>query len=125
MSSPLQIHLGCGKRNLPGFINVEQADFDHVHYRTSIDRLPMFADDSADLIYCSHAFEYFDRQQGAEVLKEWCRVLKPDGILRVAVPDFEVLVQVYIRYGDLNKILGPLYGRMQILTPEPNLIYHK
>jgi len=121
----IKLHLGCWKRYIPGFVHIEQADFPHVDYKTSIDRLPMFEDGTVDLIYCSHALEYFDRLEAMEVLKEWRRVLKPNGILRVAVPDFEALLSVYNNYEDLNKILGPLYGRMEILTPESKVIYHK
>ncbi len=110
---------------MPGFVNVEQADFPHVHHKTSIDRLPMFADGTVDLIYCSHAFEYFDRQEGARALREWQRVLKTGATLRLAVPDFEALVKVYELYGDLGKLLGPLFGRMEVFTPESKVIYHK
>ena len=78
----------------------------------SIDRLPMFADDTVDLIYCCHAFQYFDWEAGADVLREWRRVLKPGGILRLAVPDFEALVRLYDTTGDLREIIGPLFGRM-------------
>jgi len=121
----IKLHLGCWKRHIPGFVHIEQADFPHVDYKTSIDRLPMFGDNTVDLIYCSHALEYFDRQEASKAMKEWHRVLKQNGILRVAVPDFEALISVYNNYKDLSKILGPLYGRMEILTPEPKVIYHK
>lgn len=121
----MKLNLGCWKRNIPGFIHIDQADFPHIDYKTSIDKLPMFEDNTIDLIYCSHALEYFDRQQAKEVLKEWGRVLRFGGVLRVAVPDFEAMINVYKKYGDLNKILGPLYGRMEILTPETTIIYHK
>lgn len=121
----IQLHLGCWKRNIPGFIHIEQADFPHIDYKTSIDKIPMFADESVDLIYCSHAFEYFDRQEAKLVLKEWWRVLKKGGLLRLAVPDFSALLKVYEKTGDLDKILGPLYGRMEIFTPSPKIIYHK
>lgn len=113
------------KKHTRIYENIEQADFPHIDYKTSIDKLDMFEDNHADLIYCSHAFEYFDRQQAVNVLAEWRRVLKPSGVLRLAVPDFEALVKVYQTYNDLNKILGPLYGRMKILTPAEKIIYHK
>lgn len=124
-NNTVNLHLGCWRRNIPGFINVEQADFPHVDYKTSIDKLDMFEDNYADLIYCSHAFEYFDRQQAINVLAEWRRILKPGGVLRLAVPDFEALLEVYQTYNDLNKILGPLFGRMEISTPAEIIIYHK
>lgn len=122
----VQLHLGCGERHIPGFIHVDLNDFKHVDYRSGIDRLPMFADGAADLIYCSHAFEYFDRLQAPGVLAEWHRVLKPGGVLRVAVPDFEALVSVFGKSGDLDRVLGPLYGRMEIQAPDGRrVLYHR
>jgi predicted SAM-dependent methyltransferase len=122
----IRLHLGCGKRYIPGFIHIDLADFPHIDYKHDIRHLPMFAENSVDLIYCCHAFEYFDRVEGLEVLGEWYRVLKPGGILRLAVPDFEALVKVYLQYGDLSLIHGPLYGRMAIHTPTgEKVIYHK
>jgi predicted SAM-dependent methyltransferase len=122
----LKLHLGCGKRFIPGFVHIDLADFPHIDYQHEIDSLPMFADNSVELIYCCHTFEYFDRQQAPAVLAEWHRVLRPGGVLRLAVPDFEALVQVYLRYGDLKLILGPLYGRWVVPSSQGEIvIYHR
>ena len=122
--SKVMLHLGCGKRFLPGYIHIDLADYPHIDYQHDVKSLPMFKDLSVDLIYASHVIEYFDRIEIMDVLKEWYRVLKFGGILRLAVPDFEALVKVYIKYKDLNLILGPLYGRWEI--PGVNkVIYHK
>ena len=123
----IKLHLGCGRRYIPGFIHIDLADYPHIDYKTDISDLPMFGDESVDLLYCCHALEYFDRQEAQEkVLPEWHRVLKRSGMLRLAVPDFEALVKVYQEYRDLGLVLGPLYGRMVIETPqERKTIYHK
>ena len=122
----LQLHLGCGKRYIPGFVHVDLDDFPHIDYRSGIERLPMFADETADLIYCCHAFQYFDRVEAPAVLGEWKRVLTPGGVLRLAVPDFEALLPVYRTTGDLHQILGPLYGRIVVRTAEGTaVLYHR
>jgi predicted SAM-dependent methyltransferase len=123
----INLHLGCGKRYIPGFVHIDLDDYPHIDYQSDISDLSMFSDNSVDLIYCCHTFEYFDRQDAQnKILLEWHRVLKKKGILRLAVPDFEALVKVYLQYGDLNKIAGPLYGRMVIKTPNgEKAIYHK
>jgi len=120
----LKLHLGCGKRQLPGFVHVDLANFPHVDYRHSVDRLKMFPDGSADLIYASHVLEYFDRFEAKRVLMEWNRVLCASGALRLAVPDFRALAEVYFESGKLDLILGPLYGRMEIPGIE-SVIYHR
>ena len=124
----MKIHLGAWKRKIPGFINVDLCDFEHIHYKNRIDKLPFFNNNVADLIYCSHSLEYFDYEEAKAALIEWKRVLKKGGILRIAVPDFEKLIEIYKITGDLNKIIGPLYGKMKINTSgkdKLNILYHK
>lgn len=122
----MKLNLGCWHRSIPGFINIDLCDFPHIDYNSSIDDLSMFKDNTVDLIYSSHSFEYFDRQKAVSVLKEWRRVLKPGGTLRLAVPDFDKLIKVYQKTEKLEKILGPLFGRMEINTPDgPQMLYHK
>lgn len=122
----VKLHLGCGKRYIPGFVHVDLGDFPHIDFRRDIADLSVFGDDSVDVIYCSHSLEYFDRIQAESVLKEWFRVLKPGGTLRLAVPDFEALIQVYLKCKSLDPILGPLYGRIVIkTTKDEKVVYHK
>lgn len=125
----IQLYLGSGKRFIPGFTHVDLDNYPHLDYKHDIANLPMFANNSADLIYTSHSFEYFDRTEGEKVLKEWHRILKPGGVLRIAVPDFEAIVKIYLKYNkDLGHkgILGPLYGKMLIKEKGKNkTIYHK
>lgn len=117
-----KLHLGCGKRFIPGFCHIDLAKLDHIDFYHDIRTLPMFEDNSVEEIYACHVLEYFDRIEVLDVLREWSRVLEPGGILRVAVPDFEALEYVYLMYG-LERILGPLYGRWEV--GDGLVIYHK
>lgn len=122
----MKLHLGCWHRHFPGWVHVDLCDLPHIDHQHRIDQLPFIEEGAADLIYCSHAFEYFDRQQAPAVLAEWRRVLKPGGTLRLAVPDFEALIQVYRQTGEIERVLGPLYGRMEIATENgPQCLYHR
>lgn len=47
---------------------------------------------------------------GAQALAEWHRVLRKDGILRIAVPDFEAITSEYVQNHNLKQLLGLLYG---------------
>jgi len=79
MCREIKLHLGCGKRYIPGFIHIDLDDNPHIDYRSDISNLSMFEDNSVDLIYSSATFQYFDRDEIYQVLKEWNRVLKPGG----------------------------------------------
>jgi len=119
----IKLHLGCGWRDFGhGWIHIDGGDYAHLNYHSLTD-LSQFEDNSVDLIYASHIVEYFDRIEFSEVLKEWERVLKPEGRMRLAVPNFQVLSKLYIEGTiKLENILGPLYGKMQM---GDKTIYHK
>lgn len=122
----MKLHLGCGRRYLPGFVHVDLADLPHIDHQSDLRTLHMFKDETADLIYACHVLEYFDRIEVVDVLREWHRVLKHGGVLRLAVPDFEALTSVYRASGNLALIHGPLYGRIEIPTASgPQVLYHR
>lgn len=50
---------------------------------------------SVDLIVLSHVLEHFPVGIGISVLRDCRRVLKPDGLMRVTVPDAELLMRDY------------------------------
>jgi predicted SAM-dependent methyltransferase len=111
----MKLHLGCGKRHIPGFFHIDAVEYPHVDHVATIDNLGFIADDSVDLIYTCHVLEHFRRKDVGRVLREWARVLKPGGTLRVSVPDFARLCEVYQRTGDLNLVIGPIFGRQDYL----------
>lgn len=111
----MKLHLGCGKRYIPGFIHIDAIDYPHVDHVTTIDNLSFIADNSIDLIYNCHVLEHFKRREVIKVLSEWKRVLKPSGTLRISVPDFGALCTVYQKYGEIDLVVGALFGRQDYL----------
>jgi len=109
----LKLHVGCGMRQIPGFTHVDIIDAPHIDHRCSVDNLCDFADGSADLIYASHVLEHFGRYELDAVLRDWYRVLKPGGVLRLAVPDFASVVALYEQEGlrdGLSGLVGLVCG---------------
>jgi len=94
----MKLHLGCGKIYIPGFVHIDAIDYPHVDHVASIDRLSFIKDNSVSLIYACTVLEHFKRKDTVLVLKEWYRVLEPNGILRLSVPDFEALVEIYLKF---------------------------
>ena len=119
----MKLHLGSGSRYLEGYLHVDIADYEHIDIKSSVDKLNTIDNDTVDEIYASHVLEYFDRNEVESVLNEWKRVLKKDGVLRIAVPNFEALIKVYQETAEIEKILGPLYGKWELT--DGNFIYHR
>jgi predicted SAM-dependent methyltransferase len=58
-------------------------------------KLP-FDPNSADYIYASHFLEHFKKFEAEEIIIDCHRVLKDGGIIRIVVPDLELLVRKYL-----------------------------
>ena len=104
-----KLHLGCGKVYLHGWTNVDIFSSVQADLYCDITRLP-FALESFDLIYASHVLEHVHRHMIVATLQHWREILKPGGILRLAVPDFNACVQWYVKTGDLPSLMDLLYG---------------
>ena len=105
------IHLGCGDIASPEFINVDARPAPHVHYVRDVTDLSIFSDDYADLVYACHLLEHIHHRDLSKTLWEWRRILKPNGILRLSVPDFDALVNIYEKCGsNIDSIAIPLMG---------------
>ena len=123
----MKFNLGCGWRNFgKGWIHVDGGNYEHLDSNNIY--LGEYESSSADLIYASHVIEYFDREEVVKLLDCWKDILKPNGILRIAVPDFESMISLYAEYKlgyggyPLGKFLGPLFGKMNM---GDEVIYHK
>lgn len=106
----MKLHLGCGEKYLPGFKHMDVREGSHIDYIGNAENLDMFEDDSIEELYACHLLEHIKRADLLGVLKEWNRVLVTGGILRIAVPDFESIVKVYLKEGNLGQLMGLLYG---------------
>ena len=106
----MRLHLGCGKRYLPGWIRVDAQAFPHVQHQNTVDDLNEFDAKSVDEIYACHVLEHVSRHDIQKVLVEWHRVLRPGGIVRIAVPDWDAVVSHYTREKDLNLVMGLVVG---------------
>jgi SAM-dependent methyltransferase len=69
-----------------------------------------FVDSSADFVFSSHFLEHLTRAQCVHVLAEARRVLGADGVIRVAVPDLDVAIELYAQ-GETRHMLDHHFYR--------------
>jgi len=93
---PRLLNLGCGSKTAPGWINMDlvAAHPDVVAYDLR-NGIP-FDDEYFDAVYHAHFLEHISPEEAQGVLKECFRVLKPGGVIRVVVPDLEMLSRLYL-----------------------------
>lgn len=116
----MKLHLGCGSTHIDGYTNIDIRYLPNVDSVDNVRFLRRFEENSVDVIYASHVLEHFSRWDVSSVLNRWYALLKPNGVLRLAVPDFESICNYYIKTKNLRKISGMLYGGQDV---EEN--YHK
>lgn len=106
----MKLHIGCGKKYLPGYKHLDVIPYEHVDFECDARRLDMFADETVAEIYACHIVEHVERGEVAGVLREWWRVLKSGGVIRIAVPDFEAVTRAYMAGESLMSFQGLIYG---------------
>ncbi len=97
----MKLHIGCKGPKIDGFTRVDVTQWGDVDIVTDAKDLSAIKDGEADEIYASHILEHFLARETADVLKEWCRVLRVGGKAHISVPDFDRLVDLYLASGRL------------------------
>lgn len=87
---PHGLHLGCGGRPLPGWLNTDLERHAGVAVMDATRPFP-FADGVFDHVYSEHMIEHLTWADARAMLAECRRVLRPGGILRIVTPDLAVL----------------------------------
>ncbi len=108
MSQPALINLGCGHRYHAAWTNVDLHPAGPGVIRMDIGQPLPFADGAFDAVYHSNVLEHIRRSQVGAFMAECARICRRGGILRIAVPDLEVICRLY-----LEKLAGCLRGDAQ------------
>ncbi len=91
----LFLNLGAGKFKHKYWTNIDYSSSKYKHLQqnqfVNIDfqneeKLP-YENNSIELIYCSHVIEHFNNEKILHLFEECHRVLKPNGSIRIVVPD--------------------------------------
>jgi predicted SAM-dependent methyltransferase len=95
-SKPIRLHIG-GVEPRAGWSILNVQPGPHVDYIGECTDLSRFVDGSIDEVYASHVYEHLGYQQELPLaLSEIHRILKPGGLLRIAVPDLDILCQLFV-----------------------------
>jgi predicted SAM-dependent methyltransferase len=90
------LNLGCGLRYDPTWTNINFNSTGKSVIAHDITKGIPFPDESFEVVYHSHLLEHLPKSAAFPFLKECYRVLRPEGILRVAVPDLEQITRTYL-----------------------------
>lgn len=90
------LNLGCGRTVHPAWVNLDVVpSLPDVRYFDIRKPLP-FAAETVDAVYHSHLIEHLLACEARAFVSEIWRVLKPDGVVRIATPDLETIARLYL-----------------------------
>jgi predicted SAM-dependent methyltransferase len=92
----LKLLIGSRERH-PGWKTLDAVAGPEVDYVVDCRDLSRFEPHSFEALYASHVLEHIPYAEVQRTLKEWHRVLKPGGKLMVAVPDMNILSQLFAK----------------------------
>jgi predicted SAM-dependent methyltransferase len=90
------LNLGCGQRFHSDWLNLDLHPVDKSVQLWDLQNDLPFPDGSFDVVYHSHVLEHFSKADGLRLLERCCRVLRPNGVIRIAVPDLEAIARLYL-----------------------------
>lgn len=73
-------------------------------------------DNSVDVIYSSHMLEHLDQKEAILFLNEAKRVLKPGGVIRLAIPDLSIAINQYNNNNDADAFVEKIH--MGLIKPK-------
>jgi len=91
LHSSCRLHIGCQHHPMDGWLNADIQPADpRVAYMDATKPFPL-PDASFDYVFSEHMIEHIGLEQGAHMLRESYRVLKPGGKIRIVTPDITLL----------------------------------
>lgn len=110
----MKLNIGCGTTKYPGFVNIDSETSlnpDVVHDLKG--RALPYAEGEVDEIWFIHCIEHIEEQYHFPILLDFHRVLKPEGKLIIAYPEFIRCASAYMenRRGMRDFWKATIYGR--------------
>jgi len=93
-----KLHLACGNKILEDWINIDAIWRPNVVVSNLPRGLKLFKNNSIEYIYCCHFLEHLKYPKEVTSFLTTCyNLLKPGGVMRIAVPDIEKIIEAYMK----------------------------
>lgn len=108
LSKLQKINLGSGENQAPEYINVDLRADCKPDLVCDVRKLP-FEDERFNMVFSSHTLEHISYLETRATLKEWVRILKRAGVIKIIVPNIKEAMK-YVETEYYGTTLGILYG---------------
>ena len=90
------LNIGCGYITHPEWMNLDIAPTNPIVKSFDFRRGLPASSESIDACYSSHVLEHARRKEAVFLIQDCFRVLKSGGVIRIVVPDLEMIVREYL-----------------------------
>lgn len=94
----IKLNIGCGTDYKEGWINIDNNSDNNIK-KLDLNwdlRHPLpFPENSVDFIFNEHFLEHLTVEEGQAAIRDLMRVLKPGGVIRIAMPDMQDVFELY------------------------------
>ena len=113
----MKLHIACGEKRLPGFTHVDIRPEVNPDIVADASNMSMIPSHSVEEVYFCHGIEHLSLEDARQALREFRRVLRLGGVLRIATGDFTVLSWMYtIDHVPLRTIRAAIMGGQDYLA---------
>ena len=91
------LNFGCGATFHPDWTNLDASPVSPGVIAHDVRRGFPYSESAFDAVYGSHVLEHLEPEAAMRLLRECFRILKPGGIVRIVVPDLEVIARLYLQ----------------------------
>jgi len=125
----VRLNIGCGTDYKKGWINIDNnsdENIDKLDLNWDLRNPLPFEENSVDFVFNEHFFEHLTVEEGQETMKDIMRVLKPGGVMRIAMPDLKATVDAYYDKGWKERDFMKKHGLEFVETPAEmlNMNFH-
>ncbi len=106
----------CGGRNpyKPGeYLNVDVVAFPQVDLVFDIREKFPIEDGVIAEVFSAATLEHFRKHHNEHILREFFRILQPEGVLQVCTPDIEVIAKALLEGEDLDFVNQHFFGKFK------------
>lgn len=90
-----KLQIGCGNNAVDGWLNTDINPINQsIAFLDARKEFP-FKDNTFSYIYSEHIFEHLKFSESCNMISECFRTLKPNGIIRLAIPHVDFLFKLY------------------------------
>ena len=102
----MKLHIGCGSYYMEGWVNIDLNNKCKTDLNIDITKGLPFETESIEAIVTNHFLEHLKPKDAFNFLQDSYRVLQTGGIIRISVPDLEMIIKDYLESKKTGVVVG-------------------